>query len=355
MEPVAFVIMPFGPSFDPVYAMFIEPSLRTAGFNPQRADDILSQRNILQDIVEGIENSSLVVADLTDSNPNVFYELGLAHARGKPVLLITQSVEDVPFDLRSYRLITYSTHFAEIESARDDLIKFAVGAKTGEVRFGSPVSDYLNIRVAHEIPAETHADEPVLQEEDPRGLVDHLELTETGFQRIVEIITRVSELSDALTVETNKASEELGRSTSGRQTVPYGHLRRIANNLASHLNEFTIEMRELNPAYESTARETEDSIEFLVTYPGVDEPENRQAVTEFLEVISTAYEGGTLAVQSHRRLAEIMDGLPPFEKGFIQATRTASREIKKMADNIDISLSAMRRGLEAGRQLLVSV
>jgi hypothetical protein len=44
---------------------------------------------------------------LTDKNANVFYELGLAHAIGKPVILISEKIDDVPFDLRNYRVITY--------------------------------------------------------------------------------------------------------------------------------------------------------------------------------------------------------------------------------------------------------
>lgn len=49
----------------------------------------------------------MLLADLTGKNPNVFYELGLAHALSKPVVLITESVENVPFDLRSLRHIVY--------------------------------------------------------------------------------------------------------------------------------------------------------------------------------------------------------------------------------------------------------
>jgi hypothetical protein len=51
--------------------------------------------------------TSFLIADLTGRNANVFYELGLAHALKKDVILITQKIEDVPFDLRHYRCIVY--------------------------------------------------------------------------------------------------------------------------------------------------------------------------------------------------------------------------------------------------------
>jgi hypothetical protein len=52
-------------------------------------------------------SARLIVADCTDRNPNVFYEIGLAHTIGKPTILLTQKSEDVPFDLRHLRYIEY--------------------------------------------------------------------------------------------------------------------------------------------------------------------------------------------------------------------------------------------------------
>ena len=142
--PNVFVLMPFDEEFDPVYKKFIKPVFEEAGFVVDRADDILSQQNILKDVLEGIHKSDLIVADLTGANPNVFYELGLAHALRKPVILITQSIEDVPFDLKSYRLLEYSTHFAKIEKARGQLLEYAKGSLAGNMPFGSPVTDFLS-------------------------------------------------------------------------------------------------------------------------------------------------------------------------------------------------------------------
>ena len=116
-----FVIMPFNNDIDTVYTGLIKASLEGIGFEVARADDIESQRNILRDILERINTSDLIIADLTSLNPNVFYELGLAHAMRKPVILLTQDIEEVPFDLQSYRLVEYSTHFAEIQDAIDKL------------------------------------------------------------------------------------------------------------------------------------------------------------------------------------------------------------------------------------------
>ena len=73
----------------------------------QRADDFWTHDHIIQDIVDLICRSRVVVCDLSKRNPNVFYEMGIAHMLGKDVIMITQSNEDVPFDVRSIRYVTY--------------------------------------------------------------------------------------------------------------------------------------------------------------------------------------------------------------------------------------------------------
>lgn len=99
-------MMPFSAGFDAVYA-----ALRTAaeavGKKCNRADDIWNHDAIIQDVVSLICKSSVVICDLTGKNANVFYEAGIAHSLGKDVILITQSAEDVPFDLHHLRYIQY--------------------------------------------------------------------------------------------------------------------------------------------------------------------------------------------------------------------------------------------------------
>src|SRR6266446_10525833 len=104
-QPNAFVIMPFDVEFTSIYEKLIKDSLESAGYQVARADSFLDQRNILADIVRGIRSAKLIVADLTTNNPNVFYELGLCHGLGLPTILIAQSIDDVPFDLRSYKIL----------------------------------------------------------------------------------------------------------------------------------------------------------------------------------------------------------------------------------------------------------
>ena len=104
---LCFVLMPFGEKLQPLYDDQIRPVIEKAGLRCERADDIRGTTLITHDIWEYIHRARFLVAELTDRNANVFYELGLAHALSKDVILLTQSMDSVPFDLKALRCLCY--------------------------------------------------------------------------------------------------------------------------------------------------------------------------------------------------------------------------------------------------------
>lgn len=107
MKPSCFVISPFGEPFDDYYAKVYSAAIAKADLEPIRGDEVYSTGAIIDDIFSAIANSTMVLCDATGKNPNVNYELGVAHALQKPAIIITQSVADVPFDYRHLRVIVY--------------------------------------------------------------------------------------------------------------------------------------------------------------------------------------------------------------------------------------------------------
>lgn len=99
--------MPFETKLSAVYEDHLKSVARELSVTIARADDFFTNHDVITDIWSAIVASKILVADCTGRNPNVFYEIGLAHAIGKPVVLITQQSEDIPFDLRHRRYITY--------------------------------------------------------------------------------------------------------------------------------------------------------------------------------------------------------------------------------------------------------
>lgn len=103
-----FMLMPFAQELEPVYN-HVKHVVQELGLNLKRGDDVFTQRSIMADIWSLTNHAKLVICDCTQKNPNVFYELGLAHAIGKPTILITQNKTDIPFDLQGHRYIEYQT------------------------------------------------------------------------------------------------------------------------------------------------------------------------------------------------------------------------------------------------------
>jgi hypothetical protein len=119
-ESLVSVMMPFHSSFDGVYAA-IANATTAAGLRSRRADDIWENPAIIQDVVSLIDRARIVICDCTDRNPNVFYEIGIAHTLGREVILITQSDHDIPFDLRHLRYVQYLNNGEGLEMLSERL------------------------------------------------------------------------------------------------------------------------------------------------------------------------------------------------------------------------------------------
>lgn len=103
-----FVMMPFGSPIGECYSVVYKPAIEKANLVPVRADnEIFGTGKIMDQVWAGINAAKVLVAELTTKNPNVFYELGIAHALQKPVVLVSSNEDDVPFDLKHIRVIYY--------------------------------------------------------------------------------------------------------------------------------------------------------------------------------------------------------------------------------------------------------
>lgn len=122
---ICFVLMPFHERYRQVYDDAIRPTIEEAQMQCARADELYSTSPILVDVMEHIAKATVVIADLTDRNPNVFYELGLTHVakQNRAVILIAENSEDIPFDLRHLRVILYERSGDGIARLKSDLAK----------------------------------------------------------------------------------------------------------------------------------------------------------------------------------------------------------------------------------------
>jgi hypothetical protein len=103
-----FLVMPFSLEWSPQVHHSLVDACQAMGVHAVRGDDLFTPTDILNDIWYALNGADFVIADITDRNANVLYELGIAHALAKPVLILSQKATDIPIDLSTRRVILYS-------------------------------------------------------------------------------------------------------------------------------------------------------------------------------------------------------------------------------------------------------
>ncbi|MDR3634132.1 MAG: hypothetical protein P4L84_10020 [Isosphaeraceae bacterium] len=122
-KPSVFVLMPFDKQYDDIYKLGIKAAATAAGAYCERVDEQEYEGTILDRIYNQIRTADVVVADLTERNPNVFYETGYAHALGKRTILLTQDASFIPFDLKHHLHIVYGGQIATLKERLKKRIK----------------------------------------------------------------------------------------------------------------------------------------------------------------------------------------------------------------------------------------
>lgn len=119
-KPKVFILMPFSAKFDVVYKLGIKAACEECGAVAERVDEQIFSESIVERIYSQIENADLLIADMSNRNPNVFYEVGYAHAKSRKVVLVTKKAKDIPFDLKAYPHVIYGD---DVELLRTELVR----------------------------------------------------------------------------------------------------------------------------------------------------------------------------------------------------------------------------------------
>ncbi|MDE0003905.1 MAG: hypothetical protein OXQ29_14540 [Rhodospirillaceae bacterium] len=117
----AFVVMEFDELYNSLYKSVIKPICEDGGFDAERADDVYRPGVILQDITAALGAADVVIAGMSPVNANVFYEVGYAHARQTPTILLARRGERLPFDVSGYRTIFYENSISGKDDVAADL------------------------------------------------------------------------------------------------------------------------------------------------------------------------------------------------------------------------------------------
>lgn len=154
-EKVCFVISPIGDAdsetrkrSDQVLKHVVRPAVTTCGYKAVRADEIDKPGMITSQVIQHVVNDPLVVADLTERNPNVFYELAIRHALRKPLVQIIRKGESIPFDVAGTRTI-YVDHkdLDSVEAAKSEIIDQVKALEKDSTDIETPISVSLDLQL----------------------------------------------------------------------------------------------------------------------------------------------------------------------------------------------------------------
>ena len=235
----AFVIMPFSKEFDDIFGDLIQPTLADAGFEVERADSFIDQENVIRTIVNGIASADLVVADLTGLNPNVLYELGVAHALEKRTALLTQSIDTAPFDLAAYRMLEYSRDYRDVEKLRSDLRELAENVKLQRGSFGSPVADFVpRERRVQLSDLSAVVETERFAAEGEFGILDYSDEAVTALVAVHHVLTAVSERTTQLGERLSKGTEQARQVAASEDVGAAGKARDLASGMGKELAQY---------------------------------------------------------------------------------------------------------------------
>lgn len=349
----AFVLMPFTPALDSVYEHLIVPPLEDVGFSVTRADLSINQQQILKDIINSLAEADLVVADVSGLNGNVMYELGLAHAMGLRTIMITDDIEELPFDLRSYRANEYSTHFSEAPRLISRLREIAQGVVDGTAEFSNPVQDFApefigrSEKVSQSPRRPDAGDGSAPQDPEPAepepGLLDFaIELSEAS-EELTTISKRIETATQDFGAEISKRSEQITRTSRnlGPKAAPL--LRRLMRETAADFDVFSEELERQNPLLAGQLDKIGRSANGLARARSASTSEERARIEEEISSLSRAESSFTAAYEAVEYFGEILRGIPPLERELNRATARAVAAVGETASAIDMGRSEFAR------------
>ena len=335
----AFVLMPFDPEFDIIFNDLIKPALEEAGYDVKRADSLLNQQNILKDIVRGIAEADLVVADLTSLNANVFYELGISHTMLRPTVLLIQSTEEIPFDLKSYRVIPYSTQFWEVPQLSKKLKEIGEKAKSGNLGFGNPVADFLPQTKGIKFPPATRAEGAVMEAEGKREVETEEEkgILDFGVES-EKSIKDINQCMERITKATKEIGEKIQQRTAEAQIIQTGgpgtasRIHKLATATATDMIQYANKLEEEQPKLHKAWESFDENTSGLVQTTRILTKEDKEAALKLrssLNQLRSEIRSALKGVQGYRDSVANLKGI----------SSDINRASKRTASILDLLIS----------------
>jgi chromosome segregation ATPase len=356
-----FVLIPFTQKFNKVYEQVISPACTDLGYEVSKADSTNTSQNILRDIIEGISNADLLIADLTNSNPNVFYEAGVAHGLGTPTILITQSIDSVPFDLQAYHMIEYSTEFDEIGEFESELTDIAEKHLDDEMEFGSPVSDFADSAIRGATGSDTEYtetdedSEPDISDEhreptdnQQKGLFDYAEEAEQAQSALMNDIDKISKGMEELESKLSVHIEEVNSMAESEERVSPQRVNRLSKNAAGDIRRYAKSISESPQSIDESLKLMMDAEESFIKFADATYEEHREQLTERQRGLSQYRAEASSAIEGLEEFNHEMTQL----RGLNQQLTSSVDELSTIISDLISTLSESESRAERMIQLI---
>lgn len=343
-----FVIMPFTDEFFESYEMLKEHFENEFDFS--HAGDEDNQQNILADIISPIYEADVVLADLTGLNPNVMYELGIAHSFNKKTIVITKDdLGKLPFDLKQYRAKDYSTHFKKFFDLIEYLDKNLNGAISGDVVFSNPVSDFLdknqikpqNLFGANEYSLEIP--------EGEKGFLDFLADIEENTKQMNEDIMSISTGMDTMNSGINECTEKIERvkKDGGNGTVAF--VRKQSKKAASYISDFSKHLKQRTESIQMRWTKIEKNTLGLLENEYAAQDGNRKSLIDYMKALYQLKTAIWEADKSVRTMKEKSLENLGIERSMNQSIRFLDQDLTTYLDMTDQMTKSIERIIEKSR------
>ena len=313
-----FVIMPFTDDFFESYEMLKEHFSENFEFSNAGEED--NQQNILADIIPPIINADIVLADLTGLNPNVMYELGIAHSFNKKTVIITRDdLSSLPFDLKQYRTKDYSIHFKKFYELIKYLEKNLNGARDGSVIFNNPVGDFLvNSKIAPENIFEKDEINLDIPEGD-KGFLDFLADIEDDTYAMTEDITQLSYDMEEMKNGVKECTAEINRvkNNGGKGNVSF--IRKQSQKVADYIGNFSKKLKNHNNTISSLWSKIEKNILGLLENDIATMPNNKEGLTNYIKSLHNMKGSLVSSKESVAKLKETTSNISEIQRNLNQS------------------------------------
>lgn len=279
-----FVIMPFTDEFFESYEMLKEHFDDEFEFSHAGEED--NQQNILADIIPPIYNAEIVLADLTGLNPNVMYELGIAHSFNKKTIIITRDdLSKLPFDLKQYRAKDYSTHFKKFFDLIEYLDKNLCGAVDGSVVFSNPVSDFLDKNQIHPQDLFKSNDYSLDIPDGEKGFLDFFADIEEDTSKMNDDITSMSSEMEFMSSGINECTEEIKRVQKNGGNGTAAFVRKQSEKAAGYISTFSKQLKQHTESIQALWVKIEKNTLGLLENEYASKAENRDSLIDYIKAL----------------------------------------------------------------------